>query len=85
MIDNQKAEKRLFSSPAITTVLSPHIGYHKAAELAKEMKTSGLDIFQANEKLQMINTEKLKKILQPQNLLKMGFTVNDLMDYKNED
>ena len=84
-IDNQKAEKRLFRSPAITTALSPHIGYHKAAELAKEMKTSGLDIFQANEKLQIINAEKLKKVLQPQNLLKMGFTVNDLMDWKNED
>jgi len=79
-IDNQKAEKRLFRSSAITTALSPHIGYHKAAELAKEMKTSGLDIFQANEKLQIINAEKLKKVLQPQNLLKMGFTVNDLMD-----
>ena len=84
-IDNQKAENRLFSSPAITTALSPHIGYHKAAELAKEMKTSGLNIFQANKKLQIIDTEKLKKVLQPQNLLKMGFTVNDLMDYKNED
>jgi len=83
-IDNQKAENRLFSSPAITTALSPHIGYHKAAELAKEMRTSGLDVFQANEKLQIINTEKLKKVLQPQNLLKMGFTVNDLMDSKNE-
>ncbi len=78
MIDNKKAEERLFKSPAITTALSPHIGYHKAAELAKEMKTSGLDIFQANEKLQTMNTEKLKKILQPQNLLKMGFTVNDI-------
>ncbi|MDK2979451.1 MAG: aspartate ammonia-lyase, partial [Bacteroidales bacterium] len=58
-INNQKAEERLFKSPAITTALSPHIGYHKATELAKEMKTSGLDIFQANEKLQIIDTKKL--------------------------
>jgi aspartate ammonia-lyase len=77
-IDNQKAEERLFKSPAITTALNPHIGYHKAAELAKKMKTAGLDIFQANEKLQIMDTEKLKKILQPQNLLKMGFTLDDI-------
>ncbi|HSH51712.1 MAG TPA: lyase family protein [Bacteroidales bacterium] len=77
-INNQKAEERLFSSPAISTALSPHIGYHKAAELAKEMNTSGLDIFKANEKLQIMDTNKLKKILQPQNLLKMGFTLDDI-------
>jgi len=77
-INNQKAEERLFKSPAITTALSPHIGYHKATELSKEMKTSGLDIFQANEKLQIMDTKKLKKILQPQNLLKMGFTLDDI-------
>jgi len=77
-VDNQKAEERLFKSPAISTALIPHIGYHKAAELAKEMKNSELDVFQANEKLQMMDSEKLKKILQPQNLLKMGFTVNDI-------
>ncbi len=83
-IDNKKAEERLFKSPAITTALSPHIGYHKAAELANEMKSSNLDIFQANDKLKIIEAEKLKKILQPQNLLKMGFTVNDLIGHENE-
>ncbi|MFP4023974.1 MAG: lyase family protein [Thiohalospira sp.] len=83
-IDNQKAEKRLFKSPAITTALSPHIGYNKAAELVKEMKKNNVDIFEANEKLKIMSTEKLKKILQPQNLLKMGFTLNDLIDFENE-
>ncbi len=28
----------LIYSPSITTALTPHIGYHKAAELAKMMK-----------------------------------------------
>ncbi|MDY6799606.1 MAG: lyase family protein [Bacteroidota bacterium] len=77
-INNKKAEKRLFKSPAISTALIPHIGYHKASELAKEMKNSELDVFQANEKLQMMDSEKLRKILQPQNLLKMGFTLDDI-------
>ncbi|MEE4198991.1 MAG: lyase family protein [Bacteroidales bacterium] len=79
-IDTQKAGERLYQSPALTTALGPHIGYHQAGELAKTMKQSGLDIFQANEKLQLMDTRKLKIILQPQNLLKMGFTVNDILE-----
>ena len=77
-VDNEKAEKRLFKSPAITTALSPYIGYHTAAELAKEMKKSNSDIFEANSKLKFIDPEKMKQILAPQNLLKMGFTLDDI-------
>ncbi len=78
-IDNEKAEKRLFKSPAVTTALSPYIGYHKAAELAKEMKENSLDIFEANTKLKLITQEKLRTIMAPQNLLKMGFTLDDVI------
>jgi aspartate ammonia-lyase len=79
-VDNKLAEERLYKSPAITTALSPHIGYHKAAELAKEMKTSKKDIFQANKKLKFIDEKKLKQVLSPQNLLKMGFTLKDISE-----
>ena len=77
-VDNEKAEKRLFKSPAVTTALSPYIGYHKAAELAKEMKESNIDIFKANTKLKLISQEKLQSMIAPQNLLKMGFTLDDI-------
>ncbi|MCK5029078.1 MAG: hypothetical protein KAR57_05550 [Bacteroidales bacterium] len=77
-IDNEKAEKRLYKSPAVTTALSPYIGYHKAAELAKEMKENNIDIFEANTKLKLISQEKLQSIIAPQNLLKMGFTLDDI-------
>jgi len=70
---------RLYKSPAITTALSPLIGYSKAVQLAKEMKTSGCDIFEANKKLNLIDKEKLKSVLKPENLLKTGFTLNDLI------
>ena len=70
---------RLFKSPAITTALSPLIGYRKAVMLAKEMKASGSDIFEANKKLNLIDEEKLKSVLKPENLLKTGFTLNDLL------
>ncbi len=70
---------RLFSSPAITTALSPLIGYRKAVLLSKEMKSSGCDVFEANSKLQLIDEEKLKNVLKPENLLKTGFTLSDLI------
>jgi len=78
-VNNDVAEDRLYSSPAITTALSPYIGYNKAAELAKEMKKSKKDIFRANIKLKLIDPDKLEQILAPQNLLKMGFTLNDIL------
>ncbi|MDA3954179.1 MAG: lyase family protein [Bacteroidales bacterium] len=79
-INNDTSEDKLYHSPAITTALSPYIGYNNAAILAKEMKKSGKDIFRVNSKLNLIEPEKLEKILAPQNLLKMGFTLNDITE-----
>lgn len=78
-ISSGTGASRLFKSPAITTALSPLIGYRKAVLLAKEMKNSGCDIFEANKKLNLIDEGKLKSILKPENLLKTGFTLNDLI------
>ena len=79
-INTQLAEQRLFKSPEITTALSAYIGYHKAAELAKLMKSDNIDIFRANQKLKAIENEKLIQILKPENLLKTGFSINDVME-----
>ena len=70
---------KLFYSPSITTALSPFIGYHKAAELAKLMQNDEIDIYEANSKLQLVDNERLKKLLSPQKLLQMGFSVNDMV------
>jgi aspartate ammonia-lyase len=77
-VNKELAEKRLYSSPAITTVLSPLIGYHKAAELAKAMKEHKCDVYEANRKVNILEQERLTKQLEVQNLLKMGFSLNDL-------
>jgi aspartate ammonia-lyase len=71
--------ERLFKSPAITTALSPLIGYRKAVLLAKEMKSSGCDVFEANKKLNLLDEAKLRNALKPENLLKTGFTLSDLI------
>jgi len=77
-VDTKNGVNHLLSSSAITTALLPFIGYHKAAELGKEMKNSGCDIFSANKKLKLLSQEKLEQLMQPDKLLKAGFTADDL-------
>ncbi len=68
----------MIMSPSVTTALTPYIGYHKASELAILMKDKKISIFEANKTLQVIDPVKLERILQPGNLLKLGFTLDDL-------
>jgi aspartate ammonia-lyase len=70
----------LLRSPAITTALGPYIGYHKASLLSREMKKNECDIFEANRKLKMLDESKLIRILKPENLLKTGFSIGDIID-----
>lgn len=77
-VDSHKAEEKLYKSSAITTALTPYIGYNEAARLAKEMKMKNLDIFAANKNLKIIDENKLKTITEAHNLLKTGFSLNDL-------
>lgn len=70
----------IYFSPSVTAALSPYIGYNKASVLAKKMKETGCDIFNANMELKMLDNEKLTYILKPENLLKAGFSLNDIFD-----
>jgi len=77
-INEASGYKALINSPSVTTALSPHIGYHKAAEIALLMKERKIDIFEANSILNFLDDTKLNNILQPGNLLKLGFSLDDL-------
>jgi aspartate ammonia-lyase len=79
-VNTRAGEERLLHSPSLTTALLPWIGYHKAAELAKEMKASGSAIYEANKKLGLMDEAKLREILKPENLVKLGYTLGDLGD-----
>ena len=79
-VQEEAASRKLFNSPAVTTALSPLIGYNRAAELAAQMKKDEQNIFDANDTLEMIEPKKLKKLMEPGNLLKKGFTVNDIRE-----
>ncbi len=83
-IDENQAASRLFRSPAITTALSPYIGYNKASEMAHFMKTEKLDIFEANQVLNLMAENKLKQLMQPENLIKSGFSISDITGNQEE-
>jgi len=68
----------VYQSPSITTALLPVIGYHKSTELARFMKNRGKNIFEANQALGIMSEEQLNKLILPENLLKLGYTLNDL-------
>jgi aspartate ammonia-lyase len=79
-INADVAKLKVYHSPSITTALLPYIGYNKAAEMAKYMKKNNKDIFKANEELKFIEENKLRIILKPENLVRGGFSIKDLMD-----
>lgn len=74
----EEAESELFMSPSITTALVPYIGYNKAAELARHMKTNHTSVYDSNRNLNLIDESELRALLSPQRLLQSGFTLNDI-------
>ncbi len=74
------ARKRLFMSPAVTTSLSPLVGYHRASELAERMKNEEEDIFTANRSLEIIDPERMERLMEPDQLLKKGFTMREIKE-----
>jgi aspartate ammonia-lyase len=77
-INSETAFENLLKCPSITTLLVQFIGYNKAAELTRYMSQNQTSIIEANKALNFLEKEKLAKILKPENILKEGFTLNDL-------
>ncbi len=72
------AYQKLIKSLSVTTALLPLIGYNAATRLAEKMKEKNMDVFQANAELNLLDNEKLKAAINPQNIVKEGFTIKDL-------
>ncbi len=76
---NEKAGySTLIKSPSVTTALVPYTGYNKATKLAVLMKKENIDIFEANIQLNIIEESKLIEILKPGNLMKLGFSLEEI-------
>lgn len=77
-VRHAEALQRVISSPAITTALIPFIGYNKASEVARMMKQRDMTIFEVNSEMKFIDEGKLDEALQPANLLKLGFSLEEI-------
>lgn len=73
----ETAVDKLVKSPSITTALLPYTGYEKASQLAFYMKQHSCNIHEANKALKIVSAEKLKEILKPERLLKLGYSIRD--------
>ncbi|HEX2920224.1 MAG TPA: lyase family protein [Bacteroidales bacterium] len=78
VVNTKSAFEMLLNSPSVTTALVPYIGYHKSALLANLMKERNINILEANRSLNLVDYDRLEKILTPSNLLKTGFSLDDL-------
>ncbi len=79
IISPELSYNNVISSPSVTTALIPYIGYNRASELSKLMHAENVNIIEANEKLQFMTTESLKKTLTPEALLKLGYSIDDII------
>lgn len=70
--------ENLLMSPTLTTALLPFIGYQDAARMASYMRDKGVSILEANEAMDMLPHDKIKEVLLPENLLKLGYSLKDL-------
>ncbi|MDJ0621989.1 MAG: class II fumarate hydratase [Desulfocapsaceae bacterium] len=61
--------KHLENSLMLVTALTPHIGYEKAAEIAKAAHSRGTTLFEEASKTLDVDEESLHKWLNPQNML----------------
>ncbi len=77
-VHSTTALHRLHHSPSVVTVLSPHIGYHRAAEMARIIRDEQASVFEANRRLGYMDQKRLEELLKPANLLKMGFRIDEL-------
>lgn len=78
-VNGSLAGENLSFSAAISTALLPYIGYNQSARLAYEMKNNHISIVEANRLLNIMPEDKLLQIIQPGNLLKEGFDLQDII------
>jgi aspartate ammonia-lyase len=81
-INEDESNEKVMMSPTISTALLPHIGYHKAAQLSNVMVTKSVDIIEANRELKIIEEHILLDLIKAENLNKLGFSVSELISYK---
>lgn len=78
-VDGDKSMDLILRSPVCATALVPYKGYHDAAQLAQFMKENSVDIYTANQELNLVSQEFLQSLMTPEKLLALGFSFYDEM------
>ena len=58
----------LMRSACLATALNPHIGYEKAAEVAKEAMRAGISVADAALKMGLMEADQLERLLRPESM-----------------
>ncbi len=68
-IDKKVVEDNLEKSLMTVTALNPYIGYDNSAKLAKYAHENGLSLYEANEVLKLVETDKIRDYLDPKKMV----------------
>lgn len=68
-IDKKVVEDNLEKSLMTVTALNPYIGYDNSAKLAKYAHEHGLSLYEANEVLKLVETDKIRDYLDPKKMV----------------
>jgi fumarate hydratase class II len=67
--NEKRISENLFNSLMLVTALNPHIGYDKAAKVAKKAYSENLSLREAIEELGYMSGEEFDKIVKPENMI----------------
>lgn len=73
----------VFNSVGIITAICPHVGYEKAAELAKEAIQTGASVKDVILEHKLLSKEDMEKILDPYSMTEPGISAEELLDKKS--
>jgi fumarate hydratase class II len=78
----ERIEQHLRQSLMLVTALNPHIGYEKAAAIAKKAHTDNLSLRQAALSLGLLTGEEFDRYVRPEAMLGTGFSPGESLSGK---
>ena len=67
--NEKRISENLFNSLMLVTALNPHIGYDKAAKVAKKAYSDNLSLRDAIQKLGYMTGDEFDKIVKPEKMI----------------
>jgi fumarate hydratase class II len=70
--NRERIARYVSSSPMLVTALNPHIGYDRAAEVAKKAMKEGISLREACVKLGYLSGEEFDRLVKPEEMTRPG-------------